>query len=100
MSAMVLLDLSLTPDQFHDLPFPTDPNNGDTLHAASTRFYAASWRGANRQMEQAEIENSNPLSLPQDMYGTFGVFTPPEPSSTMNAGTFSSLSAKEMTTLT
>lgn len=94
MSAMDLLGLSLTRDQFQDLPFPTDHNNGDALHAAPTRFYAASWRGANGQMEQAEIENSNLLSLPQDMYGTFGVFAPPELSSTINAGTFSSLSAE------
>jgi hypothetical protein len=97
MSALVLLGLSLTRDQFPDLPFPTDPNDGDTLHAASTRFYPAGWRGGIRQMEQAEIENSNPPSLPLDMYGAFGVSAPQEPSFIMNAGTSSSLSAESYT---
>ena len=97
MTAMVLLGLSLTRNQFPDSPFPTDPNNGDTLHAASTPFYPAGWRGKNRQMEQAEIENSNPLSLPQDMYGAFWVSAPTDPSSAMNAGTLSSLFAESYT---
>jgi hypothetical protein len=96
MTVMVLPGLSLTRDQFPNLPFPTNPNNGDILYAASTRFYPAGWRDANRQMEQAKIENSNSLSPHQDMYEAFGVSAPPElePLFTMNAGSSSSLSAE------
>jgi hypothetical protein len=43
-------------------------------------------RGSNRQMEQAEIENYNTLSPPQDIYGDSGFSAPPESSSTMIAG--------------
>ena len=87
MSALVLLGSSLIREQFPDLSSPTDPNDADVLYAASTQFYPA---GASRQMEQAEIENQNHLSH-QDMYG---VSCPPEPSSTVNSGIFSSPSAE------
>jgi hypothetical protein len=99
MSAPVLLvGPSLTYDQFPDLSFSTDPNDADTPHAASTQYtYPASWRGANRRMEQTETENHNPLSSHRDIYGACGVYAPPESSYMMNAGTSSSLSPESYT---
>lgn len=86
MSALVLLGPSPTSDQFPDLSVPTDPNNADTLHAASTQYSnPTSWRGTNRQMGQTEIENHNPLSSHQDVYGGSGVSAALESSYTIDA---------------
>ena len=86
MSALVLLGLSPTCNQFPDLSVPTDPKNADTLHAASTPYSnPAGWRGANRQMGETEIENHNALPSHQDVYGGSGVSAALESSYTMNA---------------
>lgn len=95
MSALILLVPLLACDQFPDLSVQTDPNNADTLHAASTEYsYPAGLRGANGQTEQMAIVNHHPLSSHQDIFRAFGVSAAPELSYAMNAGTPSSLSAE------
>jgi hypothetical protein len=68
------------------LPFPTDPNDPDALHASAQYDYSAGWRGADRRMEQAGIDNHN---LPQD-----GFSASPESSSEMIDDISSSPSAE------
>lgn len=95
MSASVLPGSSLTCDQFPDLSVPTDPNNADTLHAASTQYSnTAGWRGAYQQMEQTEIANHNPLSSYQDIYRAFGASAVPESPYMMDTGISSTLPAE------
>jgi hypothetical protein len=92
-----LLGLSLAADQIPALPFPTDPRYPDTPYATSPQYAPSGWRDADRQLEQEEIENHNPLS-PQDIYGVSMLSAPPEsPSHTMFAGTSSSLSVESYT---
>jgi hypothetical protein len=89
--ALVLLDLSHTRT---NLPFLTDPNAPDTFHAASMQYaYPSDWR-VNQQIGQGEIENHNPSTSRQDIYGASGPPAPPDPLSPMIAGTLSSLSAE------
>ncbi|KAH9981770.1 hypothetical protein BJV77DRAFT_1045863 [Russula vinacea] len=84
---------SLTCNQFTDLSAPTHPNNADTLHAASTQYSnPTGW--TNRQMEQTEIANNNPLSSHQDIYRAFRASALPESPYTMDAGTSPLLSAE------
>jgi hypothetical protein len=80
MTALVSLGHSL--DQVPDLPFPTDRNDADTLHAAYAQYpYPGGLRGTNRQVKQAEIENHHPLSPLRDIYRVYGVSASPESSS-------------------
>ena len=96
---MVLLGPSLT---VLTSPFPTDPSQPSTPHSTSSQQYAysTSRRGGSRQMEQTEIENQNCLSS-QNIY-SYGVpvlsnSAPPESSSTMIAGSSTSISAEPYT---
>lgn len=83
-------------------PFPTDPSQPSTPHSTSSQHYAYSTgrRGEDRQLEQEEIANHNTLSS-QNIY-PYGVpvlpsSAPPESSSTMIAGSSTSLSAESYT---
>jgi hypothetical protein len=98
MFALVLLGLSLTPDQMPASPFLTDPSHPDTPYAAFPQHAdPAGWGGTDRQMEEEEIENHNPLS-PQDIYGVSVLSAPPWSSShTTLASTSSSLSFESYT---
>ena len=92
MSALVLLDLSPTRTNLH---FLTDPNAPDTFHAASMQYaYPIDWRGLNQQIGQGEIENHNPSTSRQDIYGASEPSAPPKSPSPMISGTLSSLSAE------
>ena len=96
MLALVLLGLSLAPDQVPALPFPTDPCYRNTPYGAFPPSLTG-WRDTGRQLEQEEIENHTPLS-PRDLYGVSMFSAPPESSSyTTIAGTSSLLSAESYT---
>ena len=96
MFTLFLLGMSLASDQVPALPFPTDPRYLGAPYVASPPI-PTGWRGTDRQLEQEEIENHNPLS-PQDIYGVSMLPVPPELSShTMIAGTSSLLSVESYT---
>ena len=97
MFALVLLGLSLAPDQVPASPFTTVPSYSDTPYAAIPQSPDPGWRGTDRQIEDKEIENHNPLS-PQDIYGVSVLSAPPWSSShTTLASTSSSISVEPYT---
>ena len=98
MFALVLLGLSLAPDQIPASLFTTVPSYPDTSYAANPPCPdPTGWRGTDRQLEEEEIENHNPLS-PQDIYGVSMLSAPPwSPSHTTLASNSSSISVEPYT---
>lgn len=90
MFALVLLG---PPHTRTHLPFLTDPSAPDTFRSAPMQYaYPIDWSGLNRQVGQGAIENHNPSTSRQDIYGASGPSAHPELPLSVIAGTLSSLS--------
>ena len=94
MHAPVLVGPSLARNLAPPSPFRTDPNDIDNLHATSSQAaYFAGWRGADRPMDQAAIDEHNSLQGNYEVSESW-LSSSPNSSSEMTADMLSSPSTE------